>query len=77
MPIVAQTGYTRRPSIPLYRDFFQMAFEGSPAQYYRNQAKRIRSLAEESKYPEIREQLLTIAAQFDRLAKQDDKGLRR
>ena len=37
----------------------------------------IRALAEESKYPEIREQLLTIAALVDRVAKQYDKGLRR
>jgi len=53
-----------------------MAFEGSPAQFYRDQAKRIRALAEKSQYPEIIGQLLTIAAQFERLAKQYDQGLR-
>jgi len=43
---------------------------GSPAQYYRDQAKRIREIAATCKLPEIKEQLMTIADQFDRLAAQ-------
>jgi hypothetical protein len=65
------------PPVDTHYRVVQMAFEGSPAQFYRDQAKRIRALAGESKYPEIIEQLLTIAAQFERLAKHYDKGLRR
>jgi hypothetical protein len=54
-----------------------MAFEGSSAPYYRDQAKRIRALAEQFSFPDIKEQLLTVAGQFDRLAEQCDLGLRR
>jgi hypothetical protein len=39
------------------------------AQYYRDQAKRIRALAEQySSFVDIKDQLLAIAGQFDRLA---------
>ena len=54
-----------------------MAFEGSSAQYYREEAKRIRALADRFTIPEFKEQMLAIASQFDRLAEQFEKGLRR
>lgn len=42
--------------------------EPNSAQDYRERAKRLRALAEDSSDPEIRTYLLTTAAQFDRLA---------
>lgn len=54
-----------------------MPREGSPAQYYRDQATRIRAIAADCKLPEIKQQLLTIADQFDRLAAQHAKGIYR
>jgi hypothetical protein len=47
-----------------------MTFKVSSARYYRDQAKRIRALAEESIFPETKEQLLTVAAQFDQLGEE-------
>ncbi len=54
-----------------------MPLEGSSAQFYRNEAERIRRLAEETSLPDLKQQLLMIADQFDRLAKQYELGLRR
>jgi len=54
-----------------------MPREGLPAQYYRDQARRIRALAGASSLPDMKEQILTIADPFDRLAEQYEKGLRR
>lgn len=54
-----------------------MAFEGSSAQFYRDEAKRIRALAEQFQIPDLKDQMLTIASQFDRLAEQFEKGFRR
>jgi hypothetical protein len=54
-----------------------MAFEGSSAQYYRDQASRIRALAETSTFPDTKDQMRTIASQYDRMAEQFEKGLLR
>lgn len=52
-----------------------MPFEASSAQYYRDEAARIRALAEVTTFPDMKAQLLMIADQFDRLAKQYELGL--
>jgi hypothetical protein len=40
---------------------------------YRSQAARLRRLAQETRYPEVRERLLLMAAGFERLADQVEK----
>jgi hypothetical protein len=40
--------------------------------YYRRRAEAVRAEADRSKFPEIREQLLSIAKQYDTLAIQTD-----
>ena len=54
-----------------------MALDASAAQYYRDQAARIRALAEMTTLADMKAQLLMIADQFDRLARQYELGLRR
>ena len=54
-----------------------MPLEGSAAQFYRDEAKRIRALADASSLADVKKQLLTIADEFDRLAEQYENGLRR
>jgi hypothetical protein len=54
-----------------------MPLEGSSAQFYRDEARRIRALADASSLSDVKKQLLTIAEQFDRLADQYEKGRRR
>jgi hypothetical protein len=54
-----------------------MPREGSSAQFYRDEAKRIRALAEASSLSDVKQQLRMIAEQFDRLAEQYEKALRR
>ncbi len=54
-----------------------MPLEASAAQFYRDEAKRIRSLAEACTFPETKAQLLMIADQYDRLAEQYELRLRR
>ena len=51
-----------------------MAFGGSRAEYYRQQASRIRALAEACQYPEIKEQLERGARQYETLAYQVESG---
>ena len=53
-----------------------MSFEGSSAEYYRDQARRIRELAEVTSLPDMKEQLGMIADQFDRLARQHERRFR-
>jgi hypothetical protein len=47
-----------------------------PADYYRHHAARVRELAVETTTPEIREQLLDIARQYDGLAEQAEEAAR-
>lgn len=54
-----------------------MPLEGSSAPFHQDEAQRIRALAEVSSLPDLNEQLLTIADQFDRLAEPYENGLRR
>ncbi len=51
--------------------------EGSSAQYYRDEAKRICALAEGCHFPSTKQLLLAIADQYDRLAEQHEMGHRR
>ncbi|HKW53513.1 MAG TPA: hypothetical protein VJO12_07465 [Stellaceae bacterium] len=54
-----------------------MPREGSSAQFYREEARRIRALAEASSLSDMKQKLLMIAEQFERLAEQYELGLRR
>ena len=56
--------------------------EGSPAQYYRDRAQRLRVLAEHFLFPDfvfpgLKHRMHADAAQFDRLADQYERELRR
>jgi hypothetical protein len=51
-----------------------MAFDGSSAPYYRDQAERIREFATTCKSADIRDQLERIAVQFEHLAHQVERG---
>ena len=50
-----------------------MAEEQSRAAEYLNQAARLRQLARDTRYPEVRARLLWMAAGFERLADQVEK----
>jgi hypothetical protein len=47
---------------------------GYTAQFYRDRARQMREVAEKCRDPEIKEQLLGIADQYDRLATSADQG---
>jgi hypothetical protein len=47
-----------------------------PVDYYRKHAVRVRELAAETTTPEIREQLLDIARQYDGLAEMAEEAAR-
>jgi hypothetical protein len=47
-----------------------------PAAYYRKHAVRVRELAAETTTPVLKEHLLEIARQYDRLAERADEGAR-
>lgn len=51
-----------------------MAFDGSRAQFYRDQARRILAVAEECASADIKDQLERIASQYETLARQVDAG---
>ncbi|HEY1505558.1 MAG TPA: hypothetical protein VGF92_14720 [Stellaceae bacterium] len=51
-----------------------MAFDGSRAQLYREQARRLREIAGACTIPEMHDQLMRIAWEYDKLARQVDKG---
>lgn len=57
--------------------------EGSPAQYFRGRAQRLRVLAEhfflfpDFVFPGLKHRMHAVAAQFDRLADQYERELRR
>lgn len=53
-----------------------MPVEASSAQYYRDQAARIRALADMTTLPDLKAQLLMIADQFDQLAGQHERRFR-
>jgi hypothetical protein len=50
-----------------------MAFDGSRAQFYRDQARQIREIAEACVVPEIKEQLERVARQYEALARPPKK----
>jgi hypothetical protein len=47
-----------------------MAAADYPAEYYRDQAKRTRRRAESATLPDVKEQLLMIAEEYDDMARQ-------
>jgi hypothetical protein len=52
-----------------------MAFDGSRAQFYRDQARRLRTIAEACGGPDVKQELEQIAVQYESLARQVDIGL--
>jgi hypothetical protein len=48
-----------------------------PAEYYRRHLARVRQLAGEATTPAVREHLLDVAAQYERLADRADAAMRR
>jgi hypothetical protein len=52
-----------------------MTSDGSSAQFYREEARRIRAIAEASSLSDMKEKLLKSAEQFERLAEHYEKGL--
>jgi hypothetical protein len=51
-----------------------MAFDGSRATFYRDQARRIREIAERCIISDIRDQLERVATQYETLARQVECG---
>lgn len=51
-----------------------MAFDGSSAPFYRDQARRIRDLAAQCVTMDIKEQLERVAEQYETLARQVETG---
>ncbi len=52
-----------------------MAFDGSRAEFYREQSRRIKEIAEACANPDIKNQLERIAVQYKALALQVETGL--
>jgi hypothetical protein len=52
-----------------------MAFDGSSAAFYREQARRIRELADRCVTMDIKEQLEHVAEQYETLARQVESGV--
>jgi hypothetical protein len=51
-----------------------MAFDGSRAAFYREQARRIREIADRCVIAEIKDQLEMVAKQYEHLAVSIDSG---
>jgi hypothetical protein len=51
-----------------------MAFDGSRAQFYREQAQRIREIADRCVIADIKDQLQRVTLQYDALARQVQTG---
>jgi len=52
-----------------------MAFDGSRAEFYRDQACRLRALAKACKLSDIKEQLEHVAEEYETLAHQVEAGI--
>jgi len=52
-----------------------MAFDGSRAEFYRDQACRLRALAKACTLPDIKEQLEHVAEEYETLAHQVEAGI--
>ena len=52
-----------------------MAFDGSRAEFYRDQARRLHALAEACSLSDIKEQLERVAQQYEILARQVENGI--
>lgn len=52
-----------------------MALDGSRASFYRDQASRIREIAERCVLVDIKDQLERVAKQYEALARQAESGL--